>query len=161
MSVMATAHMIFGHLGTGKMTFAGVLAERVNGIRLSADDLYLSLYSDGRPTWELDDEWSDRLWSVLNTVWPQIVERGVDVVLDFGFWSRVRRDEARALAAAVGASTRLYRVDCPADEALRRCLHRNGIDHSSFVIDTSAFVALAAKVEPLGLDEPHELIVGH
>jgi predicted kinase len=94
--------------------------------------------------------------ALLKDLWPRLLERGVDVILDFGFWSRRSRDEARALARASGAETRLYAVVCDDDVALARCLARNAAGGWSFVIDEAALDALRAKFEPVAPDEAHE-----
>jgi predicted kinase len=98
---MATAHLIHGYLGAGKTTFAAKLASQKNAIRLSADEWYLRLYTDGRPNTHLDDSLLLRLESVLDELWPSILIQGVDVVLDFGFWSRESRDRAVASLGAL------------------------------------------------------------
>ena len=50
---------------------------------------------------------------------------GVDVVIDWGVWSRQERDDYRARAAAVGARVVLCFVDAPLEELARRVAARN------------------------------------
>jgi predicted kinase len=80
-----TAHLIHGYLAVGKTTFARRLSSRSGAILLSVDDWYLRLYTDGRPTGHLDHDLYLRLESQLDELWPQLLARGLDVVLDFGF----------------------------------------------------------------------------
>ena len=94
----------------------------------------------------------------LDEVWPTVLEHGVDVVLDFGFWRRRQRDNARRRALSAGAEVRLYRVVCDEVVARMRCLARNTNPVGVFVVDALAFDALRAKFELLGPDEPRELI---
>ncbi|MGH9267950.1 MAG: AAA family ATPase [Acidimicrobiales bacterium] len=96
----------------------------------------------------------DRLLHVLDQLWVAVVVRGVDVVLDFGFWDRAARDRTRALAASVRVDVVLYQVVCEEAVARRRCIDRNSAPAGSFVIHPSAFDELKAKFEPLGADEP-------
>jgi predicted kinase len=154
---MATAHLIFGYLGVGKTTFAHDLALRVNGVLLSEDEWYLALYADGRRD-HLDAELSQRLVAVLDNLWPQILRRGVDVVLDFGFWNRERRDHARASAANVGGQATLYWITCDDEVARERVTQRNNEPGASFQILGDAYEELRAKFEPLGADEQFELL---
>lgn len=153
---MATAHLVHGYLGAGKSTFARVLAERHNAARLSVDEWYLSLFADG-PTYEVDFERLKRLLTVLNDHFPTLLARGVDVVLDFGFWRRALRDEVRARARAVGAETRLYRLDCPDEVARARCLARNGTP-GAFLISAEGFELIKQHFEPLAADEVCEAV---
>lgn len=155
---MATAHLIHGYLGAGKTSFAAHLERVVGGVRFSADEWYLRLYAGNEPTAHLEPASWDRLSSLLNDLWPRLLEHGVDVILDFGFWTRRSRDEARALALAAGAETRLYAVVCADEVAKTRCLGRNADPGRSFSIDEATFEALRAKFEPVGSDEAFDLV---
>jgi predicted kinase len=152
--------LIHGYLGAGKTTFAQQLTEDVGGIRLSLDDWYLRMYSDGEPTASMDPVLLDRVWAALDELWPQLLEQGVNVVLDFGYWTRIRRDRARDVAGAAGADTVLYSVACDEDVARARCLGRNHDPRSSFVIVAAAYDELKAGFEPLGEDEKFVAIDG-
>jgi predicted kinase len=154
---MATAHLIFGCLGVGKTTFATDLAERVGAVLLSEDEWYLRLYTDGARD-HLEREWEQRLTGVLDDLWPQILHRGIDVVLAFGFWRRGRRDAAKMRAVEVGGEAKLYWVTCDEVVARQRVAHRNNQPGASFQILGSAYDELRAKFEPLGPDEQFELI---
>jgi len=156
--LMATAHLIHGYLGAGKTSFARMLEYEVGGIRFSADEWYLRLYAGNEPTARLEPAWWDRVLSMLDGVWPKVLQHGIDVVLDFGFWSRKLRDNARRLALSVGSDAKLYRVICDEEVARARCLARNANPAGTFVIEALGFEALRGKFEPLGSDEPHELI---
>lgn len=123
--LMAVAHLIHGWIGAGKTTFARRLEEDVRGIRLSIDEWYLGLFTDGSPTDVLDVTLESRLISRLDSFWPQILGGGIDVVLDFGFWQRAPRDRARDLARSVGADTKLYWVQCDEATALERVRRRH------------------------------------
>lgn len=148
---MATVYLIYGFLGSGKTTFSKRLAEERSAIRFSMDEWYLQLFSDGA-THQIDGlRWS-RLQQTLHELWPQIATHGVDVVLDFGFWSRDQRDRIRSLARSAGVETALFWVQCPDDTALRRCLARNGTT-GSFLITHEGFQEMRSRFEPLGPDE--------
>lgn len=155
---MATAHLIHGYLGAGKSTYARRLAAETGAVLLCFDEWYLRLYTDGSPTGALDDDLLNRLYAVLNDHWPRLLAAGVDVVLDFGFWSRSWRDDARALAAAAGAEPRLHWVQTSDETALARCLTRNEDPGSAFLLDRDAYVALKARYDPPSADETVQVV---
>lgn len=155
---MATAHLVCGYLGAGKTTFARPLADRVGAVRISLDEWYLGLFSPGGPTSHLDVEALNRLWRVLDDHWPVLLRRNLDVVLDFGFWTRARRDSARQIAESVGATPAVYWVRCPDEVALARCLARDPESTTSFIIDPEAFLALQSKFEPLAPEEQYQVV---
>lgn len=155
---MATAHLIHGYLGAGKTTLAVQLEQVGAGIRFSADEWYLRLYAASEPTAHLEQASWYRLSALLNELWPSLLVLGVDVILDFGFWSRRSRDEARALARAAGADVKLYAVVCADDVAQARCVSRDAQRQRSFLIDHAAFEALRSKFEPVEPDEAYELV---
>lgn len=155
--VMATAHLVHGFLGAGKTTFAEDLAQSRGAIRLSIDEWYLRLFAEG-PTEHLDAASWRRIEGLLDELWPQLLRRDVDVVLDFGFWAREARDRARAVANSVGAEAVLYLVRCDDAVALARCLTRNETGGPSFAITAAGFTEMRSRFEPLAEDELHVLI---
>lgn len=63
----------------------------------------------------------DELWRVAQ----EILRLGVSVVLDFGLWARLERDEMRSGARGLGASVELHYLDVPTNELWRRIEARN------------------------------------
>jgi predicted kinase len=78
------AHLVHGYLAAGKKTFARRLAAETGAIRLSEDEWYLRLYTDGTPTEHLDDVLYRRLRSQLDDLWPQLLTRILQPVMTSG-----------------------------------------------------------------------------
>ena len=55
----------------------------------------------------------------------EILSLGLSVVLDFGLWARIERDEMRTAARALGVGVELHYLDVPTDELWRRIQARN------------------------------------
>jgi predicted kinase len=55
----------------------------------------------------------------------EILRLGLSVVLDFGLWARLERDEMRSVARRLGVGVELHYLDVPADELWRRIDARN------------------------------------
>lgn len=99
-----------------------------------------------------------RIFTLAHDTWPRVVRAGVDVILDFGFWSRSLRDEVRAIASQLQAPTRLYALRCSEETARARCLARNAALGGSLFIAPNTFDVLRSRFEPLAADEAHELV---
>jgi predicted kinase len=156
---MPTAHLIHGYLGAGKTTFARQLERDIPAIRFSHDEWMVRLCGDNPPVERFADYYR-RVYEQIEEIWPRCLKFGVDVVLDFGFWSRDERDATREKISALGAVARLCRLSCPEDEAWRRIEQRNTNLQGSFLIDRNSFEAFKTRFEPLDADEPRIEISG-
>jgi predicted kinase len=154
---MATAHLIYGYLGAGKTTFAKRLEKEINALRFSPDEWMFELYGNNPPA-ELFSEYHKRIDTIIERYWTNSLRLGLDVILDYGFWSRDSRDKTRAIITANGASHKLYFLDCPEHIQLERCQKRNHDLQGSLYIDDNTFEIFKARFEPLGDDEIAEVV---
>ena len=155
---MATAHLIFGQVATGKTTFAKQLEARLGAVRFAPDEWMVTLF--GSDPARSDAEYAERasrVDEIIGDLWPRLLRAGVDVVLDFGFHSRASRDRARAVVALAGGDVRLYWIRCSQEVARERCRTRTS-RHGTLYIDENAFDVINARVEPLGSEEAFELV---
>jgi predicted kinase len=150
---MATAHLIHGFISAGKTTFARKLELQTEGVRFTPDEWIVRLYGVAPP----EEDFKDCLANVTRRIWPralQLLQADIDVVLDFGFWSRVSRDEARQRVRDAGAEVKLYSIECPLDVMRRRTMERSRqLSEGVLWINAAAFDKLRARFEPLGPDE--------
>ena len=151
------AHLVHGYLGAGKTTVAKRLAIELGAVRYSPDEWMVKLYGDDPPA-DRFAEYLTRVFDVINTQWPSILACGVDVILDFGFWTRESRDSARRRAAEVNAATTLYWVRCAEEVARARCNARNQDLQGSLYIADNTFEVLKGRFEPLEPDEQFVLV---
>ncbi len=106
--------------GAGKSTLATALAADRGAVRLTKDEWMWAL---GSSPW--DGVAQARVERALRNLAQEILRVGVSVVLDFGLWARVERDELRTAARALGVGVELHYVDAPVDELWRRIETRN------------------------------------
>ena len=151
---MPTAHLVFGFLGSGKTTLSKRLELQHRAVRFTPDEWMARLFGEDPPA----DTFQDRAAAILDImqpIWTRCLSLGVNVVLDYGFWSRTQRDAVRAMVRELGATAILWSVSCSDEEARRRVTLRNSSADRSLFIAPATFDLLKSRVEPLGVDEAH------
>lgn len=150
---MTILHLMVGLPCSGKSTRAKQLEAELGALRLTPDEWHIALFGD-----DVADPAHDRrhdavealMWRVASTV----LARGVDVILDFGFWARVEREDFAARAAALGATTTIHFMDVPRDELLARLTRRNEeAPEHAFIISAEDLLGWLARFEPVTADE--------
>ena len=122
---MATLLLMCGLPGSGKTTLARRIERERDALRLTPDEWIARLYGT-RLTPPALDWCRDPVESVQWEVAERALRLGVNVILDFGFWSRAEREEFRARAAALGAGSEIYFLDAPRAELSARLAGRAG-----------------------------------
>jgi predicted kinase/predicted N-acetyltransferase YhbS len=117
---MPTLFLMCGLPGAGKTTVAKRLEHERRALRLTTDEWMRALFGP-----DLEAEGREAVEAIQWQVAARALELGLDVVLDFGVWTRAERDRYRAQAAALGARVELVLVDAPLDERWRRIEARN------------------------------------
>jgi predicted kinase len=106
--------------GAGKTTLARQLAEVRSAVRLTKDEWLIAL---GSNPW--DEPTRVRLERELWRLAQDVLRLGLSVVLDYGLWARIERDEFRVVARGLGVGVELHYVEVPTDELWRRIDARN------------------------------------
>jgi predicted kinase len=112
--------LICGLPASGKSTLARQLAPTIPAIRLDKDAWATQLGSD---PW--DDEFRLRLERLLWIHSQDLLAQGQSVILEWGHWARVERDEKRLGARALGVGVELHYLAAPLEELIERAERRN------------------------------------
>ncbi len=111
--------LICGLPASGKSTLARELATELPAIRLDKDGWVTQLGAD---VW--DDEFRIRLERQLWALTRELLAHGQSVILEWGHWARVERDEKRLGARALGVGVELHYLDAPLEELIERADRR-------------------------------------
>ena len=150
---MPTLFLICGLPGAGKTTLARQLELAQPALRLSPDEWIAPLLANADDAAELD-----RLRSPVEAVQWDVAKRvlalGVDVVLEWGFWSRDERDWYRSQAEALGARVELRYLAVDRDELWARLSRRNAnLPPGTFVVTQDQLDLWMSWFQPPTADE--------
>jgi len=150
---MATLFLMCGLPGADKTTLAKRLERERPALRLSPDEWIAPLLRDAADT----DE-RDRLRAPVESLQWEVAVRalalGVDVVLDWGFWSREERESYRARAEALGARVEVRFLDAGRDELRARLSRRNAdLPPGTFAVTEAELDRWRAWFEPPSAEE--------
>lgn len=155
-----TIHLLHGFIGSGKTTLARRLERECGAERFSHDEWMVRLYGWNPP----EEHFKEYQLQIEHLIWAEArlaVRAGRDVILDFGFWTRESRDEARNRVRSIGATAKFYAVYCPRRTMRARTLERSKRPATdSLWIDGAAFDKLMAAFEPMQDDEAFVRIDG-
>lgn len=105
---MARIIALCGKICIGKSRYAQELAEIHRAVILSCDEITLGIL--GGNLGAQHDEIAARTQIHLMEKAVQIARAGANVILDFGFWTRASRDQARRFFSESGASVQWHFV---------------------------------------------------
>ena len=142
---MATVYLVCGKLCCGKSTYARRLKDAHKAVILSADEIMLAVF--GLYAGEKHDEYAANVRTYLFEKSLEFIQTGVDVVLDWGFWTKAARYEAKAFYRSRDIECELHYLDISDELWQARITQRN---QSVLAGKTTAYIvdsALAAKFE--------------
>jgi predicted kinase len=112
--------LICGLPASGKSTLARQLAAQIPAVRLDKDEWVTQLGAD---VW--NEEFRVRIEHQLWVLTQDLLAQGQSVILEWGHWARVERDEKRLGARALGVEVELHYLDAALEELIERAERRN------------------------------------
>ena len=117
-------YLICGFIGSGKTSFAKKLEEKTGAVKITKDEWSIRLIGND-PTINGYAEWDRKIIGLSRDVAFYLAEKGIDVIIDEGFWEKETRDEMRRRIDAIGAKMVMYYVDTPIETIRDRVVGRN------------------------------------
>lgn len=159
---MATLHLMVGLPGSGKTTLARRLETRHSALRLTVDEWHIRMFghdvhdASDASDYAIHNERHAAIESLLWESGSRALVLGIDVILDFGFWTRSERDELRRKARDLGAEFRIHFADVPENVLLERIRARNAeLPPGTFHISEARLKEWIEVFEPPSADELH------
>jgi len=152
--------LLCGKICSGKSTYAEKIIREQKAVLLSCDELMLSVFDP--LLGDKHDIISDRVQKYLYQKSLDIIAAGANVLLDWGYWQKSRRDAARAFYREKGIPFEFHYIDVSHEDWQKNIAERNrAIEEGrsdAYFIDAG----LAAKFESLfEAPEKDEMDVWH
>lgn len=153
MKSQATVYLICGFIGAGKTTFAKKLEERTGAVRITKDEWSIRLIGSD-PAFDGYAEWDAKIIGLSRDFALYLAGKGIDVIMDEGFWGREEREDLKRQISAIGAGAVVYYVDTPIEEIRERVTKRNNnLTKESFEISQEMLEGYLVNWQPPGEDE--------
>ena len=112
--------IICGKICSGKSTYAGKIKEAQKAIILSVDEIMLALFNQN-----VDDSYVTKAKSYLYKKSLEILDVGISVILDWGFWAQKEREYAKKFYASKNIKPEFHYLDVDCNEWQNRINKRN------------------------------------
>ena len=161
---MASAFLIVGNVGAGKSTYAARLSRAENAHVFAVDEWMKTLFLADQPdppSYEWALERVERVEAQIVCETLRLLERGMNVILDLGFFQKVQRRRVLESFSSRGHTAALHYLDVDKDTRWHRVNHRNTQRTETYQFDVSReiFEFCETIFEPLDEDELRDAVV--
>ena len=142
---MGKVILICGKICCGKSTYAEKLRLENKAVVLSVDEIMLSMF--GQHCGDKHDEYAEKTKKYLFHKSLELIESGIDVILDWGFWQKEKRDAVKEFYRSRNIECELHYIDVRDKTWKARLNKRN---NAVLIGETDAYFVdenLAAKFE--------------
>ena len=120
---MPKVYLICGKICSGKSTYAEQLRVQNHAVLLSTDEITLALF--GQHCGDKHDDYVERTQNYLFNKSLELIEVGINVVLDWGFWMKEERDYAREFYNSRNIECEFHYIDISNETWQTRLKKRN------------------------------------
>lgn len=120
---MAKVYLICGKLCCGKTTYSQKLCNENGALLLSVDEMTLTVF--GQNCGDKHDEYVLNAKKYLLNKSLELIDKNINIVLDWGFWTRKEREFAKDFYKSCGIDCELHYIDISDDVCKARIEKRN------------------------------------
>lgn len=150
---MSKVTLICGRICCGKTTYAKKMCAETNAVLLSVDEIMLSLF-DQCCGEKMHMEFERRIKEYLLNKSLEFIQKDIDVVLDWGFWTKHERTAVKEFFKSHDAGYEMYYIDISEEEWKRRLAKRNSAvlegEHIAYFVDENLALKFASMFEAPG-----------
>jgi predicted kinase len=159
---MATTHLISGLPCSGKTTYSVALRADLNCVLFSLDRWLITSFGRYSISDVGHEEHVRRVLACRELIWDvasEFLRRGVDIILDDGFFLRENRIRFVALSRALGARAKIHFIETPPHVLRARLDERNArLPRFNFWIGADMLEAFIRLYEVPSPDEGAEVV---
>ncbi|MDE6729037.1 MAG: ATP-binding protein [Oscillospiraceae bacterium] len=152
---MAKVILICGKICSGKSTYAERLRTENKAVVLSVDDIMLGIF--GQYVGEKHDEYCENLQKYLFNKSLELIEVGVNVILDWGFWQKYEREFAKEFYKSRNIDCEFHYIEVSDEVWKQRIEKRNSsisdVAPNAYFVDDNLARKFGAIFECPGEDE--------
>lgn len=150
---MPKVYLICGKICSGKSTYAEQLRVQNNAVLLSTDEITLALF--GQHCGDKHDDYVERTQNYLFNKSLELIEVGINVILDWGFWMKEERDYAREFYNSQNIECEFHYINI-SDETWKSRLEKR--NNAILAEETTAYYIDDNLAEKFGFmfEEPNE-----
>ncbi len=152
---MSKVFLICGKICCGKTTYAQKLCKENNAILLSVDEITLALF--GQHCGDKHDEYVERTEKYLLNKSLELISKDINVVLDWGFWTKAERESAKGFYKSRNIECELHYIDISDETWKSRLYKRNNAvlanETSAYYVDDNLAAKFASIFEVPSEDE--------
>lgn len=115
--------LICGRICCGKTTYSKKLCAERNAVLLSVDEIMLSLFD--QCCGDMHMEYERRIKNYLFDKSLELIQKGVDVILDWGFWTKGERTSVKDFYRTRNIDCELYYLEISDEIWIQRLEKRN------------------------------------